>query len=160
MTDQSPDRQAHLDHAALSALAETHGASFFVLDAVRFRANFRALLGAFTAHYPDVRIGYSYKTNYTPHLCRIAHDEGGFAEVVSEMEYAAARRIGVPCERRHRKKIEILADRKVALKQKRPIINQRGGFIGTLASVALPVLTGIIAKAVLKKKKKSKKKQK
>ena len=62
--------------------------------------------------------------------------------------------------KRHRKKIEVLADRKVALKQKRPIINQRGGFIGTLASVALPVLTGIIAKAVLKKKKKSKKKQK
>ena len=58
------------------------------------------------------------------------------------------------------KKIEVLADRKIALKQKRPIINQRGGCIGTLASVALPVLFGITVKAVLKKKKKSKKKQK
>ena len=99
MINQTNLRSGHRDHAVLSALSETHGASFFVLDAVRFRDNFRNLLGAFEAHYPQVRIGYSYKTNYTPHLCRIAHDEGGFAEVVSEMEYAAAKRIGVPCDR-------------------------------------------------------------
>ena len=60
-----------LDHAALTTLSKTHGASFFVLNAATFRQNFRHLLGAFEAHYPKVRIGYSYKTNYTPQLCRI-----------------------------------------------------------------------------------------
>lgn len=99
MTKQQPITAPALDHAALSELTKIHGASFFVLDAVRFRANFRSLLGAFEAYYPNVRIGYSYKTNYTPHLCRIAHAEGGYAEVVSEMEYAAAKRIGVPLDR-------------------------------------------------------------
>ena len=37
-----------------------------------------------------------YKTNYTPQLCRIVNDEGGYAEIASEMEYYAARKIGVP----------------------------------------------------------------
>ena len=31
-------------------------------------------------------IGYSYKTNYTPDVCHTAHQEGAYAEVVSEME--------------------------------------------------------------------------
>ena len=34
-----------------------------------------------------------YKTNYTPHLCKIVN-EGKYAEIASEMEYAAAKKIG------------------------------------------------------------------
>lgn len=83
----------------LSALAADHGQSFFILDLPRFQANFRALKAAFTAHYPSVEIGYSYKTNYTPHLCQAAHAEGGYAEIVSEMEYAAAKRLNIPGNR-------------------------------------------------------------
>lgn len=85
-----------LNHAALNALSETHGASFFVLDGPRFAANFTALHAAFADHYPTVNIGYSYKTNYTPQLCRIAHSLGGYAEVVSEMEYNLAKRLNIP----------------------------------------------------------------
>jgi diaminopimelate decarboxylase len=84
-----------LDWQAAEAVAATHGASFFLLDDNRFRANFTDLLSAFRAHYPDVHIGYSYKTNYTPHLCRIVHELGGYAEVVSGMEYALAKRLGI-----------------------------------------------------------------
>ncbi|MEM9138223.1 MAG: decarboxylase [Pseudomonadota bacterium] len=93
------DTPAHerpgLSWAEADALAETHGAAFFILDDEVFKANFTALQNAFSDHYPDVRIGYSYKTNYTPHLCRIAYKLGGFAEVVSEMEYHLACKLGV-----------------------------------------------------------------
>ncbi len=88
-----------LDWATAQALASEHGRSFFLLDAGRFRHNFAALREAFEAHYPDVNIGYSYKTNYTPQLCRIVNELGGFAEIVSSMEYELARRIGVSGER-------------------------------------------------------------
>lgn len=85
-----------LEWTALEKLADEHGASFYVLSGARFRANFKALRDAFSAHYPDVNIGYSYKTNYTPQLCRIVHELGGYAEVVSDMEYELARRLGIP----------------------------------------------------------------
>ncbi len=93
------DANTCLDWQTLAALSEEHGPSFFILDLPKFRSNFQALRAAFRAHYPAVEIGYSYKTNYTPHLCYAAHEEGGYAEVVSEMEYAAAKRLNIPGER-------------------------------------------------------------
>ena len=84
-----------MDWAAADAVAAEHGESFFIFDEAKFRANFTNLRAAFDAHYPHTRIGYSYKTNYTPYLCRIVHALGGYAEVVSEMEYELARRLGI-----------------------------------------------------------------
>lgn len=88
-----------LDHESLKSLADEHGDAFFVLDGDRFERNFLALREAFRTHYGPAQIGYSYKTNYTPALCRIVDSLGGHAEVVSEMEYAHARRLGVPGSR-------------------------------------------------------------
>lgn len=88
-----------LPHDRLVELSQTHGDSFFVLNGQQFADNFTALLDAFSAHYKNVRIGYSYKTNYTPQLCKIAHSLGGYAEVVSEMEYALAKRLDIPTDR-------------------------------------------------------------
>lgn len=93
------DLNGSFDWNALAEIAREHGPSFFVLNLPKFRSNFRALREAFLAHYPSVEIGYSYKTNYTPHLCLAAHEEGGHAEVVSEMEYAAAKRLKIPGDR-------------------------------------------------------------
>ena len=84
-----------LDWGEADALAAEHGESFFLLDEALFRKNFADFRAAFTQHYPDVQIGYSYKTNYTPFLCRIVDELGGYAEVVSEMEFSLARRLGV-----------------------------------------------------------------
>ena len=39
-------------------------------------------------------MAYSYKTNYTPYLCRIIKSKGGFAEVVSRLEYDLALKVG------------------------------------------------------------------
>jgi diaminopimelate decarboxylase len=88
-----------LDHDAYCSLAAIHGPSFFLLDAEQLRSNYASFRSAFTTHYPKVEIGYSYKTNYTPQICRILQDAGAWAEVVSEMEYAAALRLDTPCER-------------------------------------------------------------
>ena len=40
-------------------------------------------------------IGYSYKTNYVPDVLRILHQEGAYAEAVSELEYDIATKLGV-----------------------------------------------------------------
>lgn len=84
-----------LDYHILNNLALQYGDAFYILDSTRFRNNYNEMLRAFRSEYINTSIAYSYKTNYTPLLCRIVNDEGGYAEVVSEMEMYAARRIGV-----------------------------------------------------------------
>lgn len=83
----------------LRALGARFGESFYVLDTARFADNYRALTAAFRKVYPRFAVAYSYKTNYIPRLCRLVNELGGYAEVVSDMEYQIARRVGVPPER-------------------------------------------------------------
>ncbi|MDO5787534.1 MAG: hypothetical protein Q4P09_07500 [Phascolarctobacterium sp.] len=80
-------------------LKEEYGDAFYLLDSEQFRKNFKELKAAFSAVYPNFNIAYSYKTNYTPKLCKIVDELGGYAEVVSEMELELALRIGVSHER-------------------------------------------------------------
>jgi diaminopimelate decarboxylase len=87
------------DFETLAKLAQEHGDSFYLIHVDRFRANLREMLGAFRALHPRTSIGYSYKTNYTPLLCKLAHAEGCYAEVVSKLEYDLALRLGVPADR-------------------------------------------------------------
>ena len=54
--------------------------------------------------------------------------------------------------KRQRKTIEALSNKRVALKTKREIINQKGGFVGKLAIFALPLLTDLISRAFSKRK--------
>jgi diaminopimelate decarboxylase len=76
-------------------LAKKYGESFYILDEQKVKDNFLELKKAFTSIYPQMNIAYSYKTNYTPRICRIINDLGGFAEVVSDMEYEITKKIGV-----------------------------------------------------------------
>lgn len=88
-----------LTHEALSELARAHGPSYFLLDRTRFAANYDALLGALKRRYPASQLAYSYKTNYLPAICRLVEAKGGYAEVVSPMEYRLARTLGVAPQR-------------------------------------------------------------
>jgi diaminopimelate decarboxylase len=88
-----------LSYRMLDELAGEHGDAFYLVDLGTFRHDYAELLAAFTAWYPDTRLAYSYKTNYLPQLCRSVDELGGYAEVVSRMEYELAGRIGVPPER-------------------------------------------------------------
>lgn len=72
--------------------------SFYIVDLNKFRCNYRSFLFSFKKRYSNVNIGYSYKTNYMPSLCTIVREEGGYAEVVSDLEYAIARESGVKGE--------------------------------------------------------------
>ena len=71
-----------------------HGSPFYLFDRERFVGNYRDLERAFRERYDRVTIGYSYKTNYIPRICRLVKELGGHAEVVSRLEYDLALRIG------------------------------------------------------------------
>lgn len=83
----------------LAELERRYGDSFYILDMQAFRDNYQELLGAFRAHYPHTNIGYPYKANYLPALCRYVQQAGGYAEVASWMEYELARSLHIPAER-------------------------------------------------------------
>ena len=48
--------------------------------------------------------------------------------------------------KRQRHLIRTLADKQVAIKEKKKIVNQKGGFIGTLAAIAVPALAQLLLK--------------
>ncbi len=70
------------------------GSPFYFCDDRQFAANFDRIAAAFSSYWHNVILAYSYKTNYIPHLCRIIKDKGGWAEVVSRLEYDLALKIG------------------------------------------------------------------
>lgn len=83
----------------IAILREQYGEAFYLLDSAQFRKNFSELKVAFNDIYPNCNIAYSYKTNYTPKLCKIVNELGGYAEVVSEMELEIAKRVGCKSDR-------------------------------------------------------------
>lgn len=84
-----------LDKYSIEKLKSEYGEAFYILDTKQFRNNFIELREAFRKYYPNTNIAYSYKTNYTPALCKIVNELGGYAEVVSEMELEIALNVGV-----------------------------------------------------------------
>ena len=87
-----------MDKRQLFELQKEFGKAFYLLDSKQFRKNFAELKDTFSALYQNFNIAYSYKTNYTPKLCRIVNELGGYAEVVSDMEMEIALRVGVKPE--------------------------------------------------------------
>lgn len=88
-----------INKSIISGLQAEYGEAFYLLDSVQFRKNYAELKAAFNDIYPNWNIAYSYKTNYTPKLCKIVNELGGYAEVVSEMELEIAKRIGCKANR-------------------------------------------------------------
>ena len=88
-----------MDKQIIKKLQAEYGEAFYLLDSAQFRKNFAELKGAFNDIYPNWNIAYSYKTNYTPKLCKIVNELGGYAEVVSEMELEIAKRVGCKMDR-------------------------------------------------------------
>ena len=80
--------------SSIEDLTGKYGTPLYVFDERGFRENYRALESAMKSRYENYRIAYSFKTNYTPYVCKIAKSLGAYAEVVSGMEYAIAKKIG------------------------------------------------------------------
>ena len=88
----------NLSYSDLNSAAAHYGSPFYVIDRARFECNFDELTAAFGSRYRPFVLAYSYKTNYVPYLCRLVRDRGGWAEVVSRMEYDLALKVGCdPC---------------------------------------------------------------
>ena len=83
-----------INYAILAKLDEDIGSPFYIMDGERYRDNIQKFRLAFSKRYERIIAGYSFKTNYVPALCHIAKEEGCYAEVVSEMEYSLARKLG------------------------------------------------------------------
>ncbi|WP_230203606.1 diaminopimelate decarboxylase [Bacillus massiliigorillae] len=79
---------------ALHGLEQKYGSSFYVLDVNKLRENYHKINNAFKSRYSNFIIGYSYKTNYVPYLCKELSKLGAYAEVVSRLEYDLAIKIG------------------------------------------------------------------
>lgn len=88
-----------MDSKLLEQLTSRYGEAFYILDSSQFKKNFYELKQAFSSIYENFNIAYSYKTNYTPKLCKLINEMGGYAEVVSDMEMEIALRIGVVPEK-------------------------------------------------------------
>ncbi|MFA6128716.1 MAG: alanine racemase [Bacteroidales bacterium] len=85
----------HIDKISVSSLMNQYGSPLFVISEKTIRETYRKALDAFQSRYPKVQFGWSYKTNYLDAVCRIYHQEGSWAEVVSGFEYEKAIRNGV-----------------------------------------------------------------
>ncbi len=92
-------RKVELSWELLNHLGKNFGDSFYILDLQRFEDNYREFSRSFQTIYPKSQIAYSYKTNYIPKLCQSVNAAGGYAEVVSGMEYQLALRVGVSPQR-------------------------------------------------------------
>jgi len=85
----------NIDGIPVSDLLKKYGSPLFVVSEQTIRETYREAKQAFETRYPKVQFAWSYKTNYLNAVCRIFHDEGSWAEVVSGMEYDKAIQNGV-----------------------------------------------------------------
>lgn len=75
-------------------LLKQYGSPLYIFDEKGFIDNYHHLCEAMRECYSKFIPAYSYKTNYTPHICKLVKSLGGYAEVVSDMELYVALQIG------------------------------------------------------------------
>ncbi|HKK61189.1 MAG TPA: hypothetical protein VJ951_01435, partial [Bacteroidales bacterium] len=85
-----------IDNNTIKELIEEFGSPLYILSEQNIRNTFREAESAFKTRYPKVQFAWSYKTNYMNAVCRVYHQEGSWAEVVSGFEYEKALANGVP----------------------------------------------------------------
>jgi len=93
-TEYTPVKQ--IDGILVNDLMDRYGSPLFVISEKAIRRNYQRALKAFKVRYPKVQFAWSYKTNYLDAVCKVFHQEGSWAEVVSRFEYDKAIRNGVP----------------------------------------------------------------
>ncbi len=85
----------------IDELVETYGSPLFVFSEKTLIDRYTALRDALSLRWPKVRMAWSYKTNYLEGICRVFHEQGAWAEVVSEFEYDKALHHGIAPDRIH-----------------------------------------------------------
>lgn len=87
---------SEIDEIPVSKLMDNYGSPLFVFSEKTIRDTFSEARIAFETRYPKVQFAWSYKTNYLDAVCKIYHEEGAWAEVVSGFEFEKAMAMGVP----------------------------------------------------------------
>lgn len=85
-----------IDGISVKQLISDYGSPLFVLSEQKMRQNYQSAVRAFNTRYPKVQFAWSYKTHYNNAVCKVFHQEGSWAEVVSGFEYRKALKNGVP----------------------------------------------------------------
>jgi diaminopimelate decarboxylase len=94
-TSSSTQPVTHIDGVSVKGLIAQYGSPVFVMSERQIRSNYQSAVQAFSTRYPKVQFAWSYKTHYNNAICRIFHQEGSWAEVVSGFEYHKALNNGV-----------------------------------------------------------------
>ena len=92
---QTQKIRTEIDGISVHELTKRFGSPIFVFSQRKIEELYNNLYSAFASRYPNVQFGWSYKTNYLNAICKIFHDLGSCAEVVSEFEYQKARALGI-----------------------------------------------------------------
>ena len=85
----------HIANISVKSLIEQYGSPLFVINEQTIRNTYQDAYHAFSTRYPNVQFAWSYKTNYIEAVCKVFHQEGSWAEVVSGFEYQKALDNGV-----------------------------------------------------------------
>lgn len=85
-----------IDGISVKDLLKEFGSPLYVISEKTLRETYQEAYKAFSTRYPKVQFAWSYKTNYLDAVCKIFHQEGSWAEVVSGFEYDKALENGVP----------------------------------------------------------------
>lgn len=85
-----------IDGVPVKQLISDYGSPVFVLSERKMRQNYQSAVRSFNTRYPKVQFAWSYKTHYNNAVCKVFHQEGSWAEVVSGFEYRKALNNGVP----------------------------------------------------------------
>ncbi len=83
-----------MNNQTVRSLLAQYGSPLYVFQEKEFCENYRHLCDSMRKYYKKYIPAYSYKTNYTPYICKLVKDLGGYAEVVSDMEYLVAKNVG------------------------------------------------------------------
>lgn len=86
----------HIESVPVKSLINNYGSPLYVFSEKQIRRNFQNATRIFKTRYPKVQFAWSYKTNYMKAICKVFHQEGSWAEVVSGYEYEKALANGVP----------------------------------------------------------------
>jgi len=84
-----------IDGIPVKNLLKEFGSPLYVISEKTIRNTYRRAWQAFESRYPKITFAWSYKTNYLDAVCRVFHQEGAWAEVVSGFEYDKALANGV-----------------------------------------------------------------
>jgi diaminopimelate decarboxylase len=79
----------------INELTRLYGTPLYVIDKQRLLANYNNFYNSFQTYYPNIIVGYSYKTNPLPGVLSILHAAGAHAEVISDFELWLALKLGV-----------------------------------------------------------------